>query len=208
MYAYLKIYSRSTLVFDDNEPDIDASSFIKADWSEYYPYAKEVIPEDAPEPRGRSVTTNCFVDADHAGCQMTRRSHTGVIIFVNRAPILWYSKRQNTVETSTYGSEIIALKTAIEMVEGLRYKLRMFGIPIDGPTGMFCDNDSVVKNTTRPESTLKKKNQAVAYHKARESMAANVIRISKEKGDTNVADLLTKLLPGPRLRTLSSMVMW
>jgi hypothetical protein len=55
----------------------------------------------------------CFVDADHAGYRVTRRSHTGVLIFVNRAPILWFSKRQNTVEASTFGSEFIVAKTAV-----------------------------------------------------------------------------------------------
>ena len=59
---------------------------------------------------------SCFVDADHAGCQVTRRSHTVVLIFVNRAPILWYSKRQNTVESSSFGSEFVAMRIAIEMI--------------------------------------------------------------------------------------------
>ena len=81
------------MVFDETEPKIDPSGFTKCDWSESYPYAKEAIPPSAPEARGRAVTTHCFVDADHAGDRMTRRSHTGVLIFVNRAPIQWYSKR-------------------------------------------------------------------------------------------------------------------
>ena len=102
---------------------------------------EEVLPPDMPEPRGKSVVMTCFVDADHAGCKETRRSHTGVLIFVNRAPILWFSKRQSTVETSTFGSEIVALRIAIEMIQGLRYKLRMFGVPIDGPANIFCDKD-------------------------------------------------------------------
>ena len=64
--------------------------------------------------------------------------------------ILWYSKCQNTVETSTFGSEYCAMKIAIDMIEGLRYKLRMMGIPLSGPTSVFCDNQSVVKNMTAP----------------------------------------------------------
>jgi hypothetical protein len=71
---------------------------------------------------------SCFTDADRAGCQFTRRSHTGVLIFINRAPILWCSKRQNTVEALTFGSEFIAAKVAVEMIEGLRYELQMMGI--------------------------------------------------------------------------------
>ena len=91
----------------------------------------------------KKVQLICFVDADHAGSKETRRSHTGVLIFVNRAPILWFSKRQITVETSTFGSEIIVLRISVELVEGLRYKLRMLGVPIDGPCDSFCDNNSV-----------------------------------------------------------------
>ena len=137
-----------------------------------------------------------------------RRSHTGVLIFVNRAPILWFSKRQTTVETSTFGSEIIALRIAVELVEGLRYKLRMLGVSIDGPCDVFCDNNSVVLNTTRPESPLKKKHCSVAYHKARECIAAGIIRIAKENGKTNIADILTKLVTGVVLRFLVGSCMW
>ena len=207
-FAYLKAHPRSTLVFDDTEPVYDERRFAQVDWSEFYPGARESIPTDMPPPRGPPVKITVFVDADHAGCRVTRRSHTGVIIFVNRAPILWYSKRQNTVESSTFGSEFIAMKTAIEMSEGLRYKLRMFGVAIDGPANIFCDNDSVVKNSTRPESTLKKKHNAIAYHRVREALAAGTARIAKEDGETNLADILTKLLPGPRLKLLISRILW
>ena len=196
------------MVFDDSIPDVRESRFHDCDWSEFYPGAHEAIPPDMPEAHGMSVKLSCFVDADHAGCKVTRRSHTGVIIFVNRAPILWFSKRQATVETSTFGSEIVAMRIAIEMIEGLRYKLRMMGVPIDGPCDVFCDNESVVKNVTRPESPIKKKHNSIAYHKARESIAAGTIRIAKEDGVTNIADIFTKLLAGPKLRDLSSRCMW
>jgi hypothetical protein len=92
VFAYLKKYNRSALVFDWTVPELDESSFMEVDWKEYYPGAKEAIPDNMPEPRGRSVTTTCFVDADHAGCRLTRRSHSGILIFVNRAPILWFLK--------------------------------------------------------------------------------------------------------------------
>jgi hypothetical protein len=134
VFGYLKKHARSRMVFDETEPAIDQSRFRDVDWSEFYPDAVEAIPQDAPEPRGVSVVTSCFVDSNHAGCRLTRRSHTGVIIFVNNAPILWHSKRQNTVESSTFGSEFVALRMAVDMIEGLRYKLRMMGIPLDGST--------------------------------------------------------------------------
>ena len=104
---------------------------------------KEAIPPNMPKPRGNSVSTHCFVDANHAGNKVTCRSQTGILIFVNKAPTIALSKRQNTVETSTFSSEFTALKNAVELIEALRYKLRMFGVPIDGPTNIFCNNETV-----------------------------------------------------------------
>ena len=208
IFTYLKKYDKSAIVFDDTTPDFDESRFTRPDWSEYYPDAAEPIPPNAPAPRGNAVTTTCFVDADHAGCRVTRRSQTGVLLFLQRAPIMWYSKRQNTVETSTFGSEFVVMKTAIEMIEAFRYKLRMMGIPLDEETNVFCDNESVFKNSTQPESVLKKKHNAIAYHRTREAQAAGLVRIAWEEGETNLADILTKLLPGPRLRFLAQRIMW
>jgi hypothetical protein len=208
IFAYLKQYGKSSLVFDDTAPVFEETRFTQPDWSSFYPDAADPIPPNMPEPRGNAVTTSCFVDADHAGCRVTRRSHTGVLIFLQRAPILWYSKRQNTVESSTFGSEFIAMKTAVEQVEGFRYKLRMMGVPLDGETSVFCDNEAVFKNTTVPESTLKKKHNAIAYHRTREAQAAKTVRIAWENGATNLADLLTKLLPRPRLHELAKRIMW
>ena len=98
-----------------------------------------------------------FVDASHAANKVNRKSHTVYIIFANRAPIVWYSKHPNTVESSTFTSEFIAMKTCMERIIGVRFKLRMFGIPLSGPTDVLCDNQSVVNNTSKSESTLKKR---------------------------------------------------
>ncbi|MGH3056456.1 MAG: Ty1/Copia family ribonuclease HI, partial [Gaiellaceae bacterium] len=208
IFAYLKSHKRSTMVFDDTRANIAESKFAQHDWTEFYRDAKEGIPSNAPLARGNCVQMNCFVDANHAGDRVTRRSHTGIIIFLNRAPILWFSKRQNTVETSTFGSEFVALRIATEMIQSLRYKLRMMGVAIDGATNVFCDNEAVVKNTTAPESTLKKKHNAIAYHRVREAVAAEMIRIAKEASTTNLADMLTKPLPGPRLKFLCERVLF
>ena len=107
---------------------------------------------------------------------------------------MWLSKRQNTVEASTFGSEFIAMKTAVEHVEALHYKLQMFGIPIEGPTNVFCDNEAVFKNTSIPDSTLKKKLTSICYHWAREAVAACTMQVAKEGTATKLADLFTKPL--------------
>ncbi len=102
----------------------------------------------------------------------------------------------------------MAARIAVELIEGLRYKLRMFGIPIEGPTNVFCDNQSVVTNTTKPESTLKRKHNSIAYHRVREAAAAGIIHIAKEDHQTNIADVLTKPVSGPRLKALCTRVLF
>ena len=194
MFGYLKEHPKRKIAFDPSDPKIDERRFQSFDWEDFYRDAKEPIPGDMPPPRGNYMSTHVFVDADLAGNKITRRSQTGILIFCNRAPVIWYSKGQNRVEASTFGSEFMALKNAIELTESLRYKLRMFGIPIDGPSNIFCDNEAVYKNASTPESTLKKKCHSIAYHKCREAVAAGICRLAKEGSGTNLADLFTKLL--------------
>jgi hypothetical protein len=163
------------MVFDETRVEISDDKIQVHDWQNFYHDAAEKIPPNAPESRGNPVQMNCFVDSDHAGNRVTRRSHTGVLIFLNRAPIIWFSKAQNTVETSTFGSEFVAMRIATEIIETLRYKLRMFGIPLEGTANVFCDNQSVVTTVSVPESTLKKKHNSIAYHRVREAVAAGTI---------------------------------
>jgi hypothetical protein len=82
-----------------------------------------MVPGDSPEPRGQPIQLNMYCDAAHATNLVTRLSTTGGYILANSSPILWYSKRQNTIESSVFGSEFVALKIATEMNEGLRYKI-------------------------------------------------------------------------------------
>ncbi len=211
MFAYLKSIGKRKrrIVFDPEAPDLDRSGIVKANWMDFYPDACEQKSPRAPKPRGRPVRMNCFVDGNHAGNLVTRRSHTGIIIYVQNEPIIWYSKRQNTVESSSFGSEFVALRIARDLVVILRYKLRSFGIPIegphddpDGPTLVHCDNNGVVKNTTMPESTLSKKHVSINYHAVQEAVAAGIILVSKEDSVTNIADAFTKVLPAPRRKSI------
>jgi hypothetical protein len=175
-------------------------------WKDFYGEVAEELPADMPEQKGNAVEIACFVDADHAGNMVTRRSETGILIYIQNAPIIWYTKKQNTVESSTFGSEFVALRAARDMIVALRYKLRMFGIPIRGPASVLCDNQGVVKNTSLPESTLSKRHNAFNYHAVREAVAAGIIRVGKEDGETNLADVFTKVLAKSRRNELFSQI--
>jgi hypothetical protein len=199
VFAYLKSHlDMGRIAYDSLTPEINGSVFRDGDWKEFYGDVQEEMPPKMPKARGNPVTISAFVDANHAGNVVTRRSHTGIILYVQNAPIVWYSKRQNTVEAATFGSEFVALRICKELIVAMRYKLRMFGVPIDGPANVFCDNRGVVKNASIPESTLLKKHNAINYHAVREAVAAGIMRVGKEDGETNLADLLTKVIVGQK----------
>jgi hypothetical protein len=101
---------------------------------------EEELPPKMPEPLGQSMNIMAFVDSNHAGNIVTHRSHTGAIIYLQNTPFIWHSHWQNTVETSTFGSEFVALRCARDLIVALHYKLQMFGVPIEGPALVLCNN--------------------------------------------------------------------
>ncbi len=92
------------------------------------------------------------------------------------------------------------MKTSAEANRALRYKIRMMGVPIDGPTYTYGDNQSVLHNTSTPESMLKKKSNSIAYHFVRECVARKEMITSYIKSQLNYADIMTKVLPYGALR--------
>ena len=100
------------------------------------------------------------------------------------------------------------MKTGTELIEGLRYKLRMMGVPIEGPCHVKADNLSVVRNSSQPESTLKKKSNSIAFNYVREKAAARVISVQYEPTDTNLADMLTKIQSGAKRLSLAKRVLF
>lgn len=200
--SYLKVHDRSWIVINSNKFDIDWTPFSNEEspqqraliMSKLYPESKDEDPPNMPPPRGEKMQLLSFLDADHAGNKVTRRSQTGIIVYANMTPIVWLSKRQNTIESSTFGSEFIALKAASEMIDGLRYKLKMLGVPLEGAARVLCDNESVIKNGTFSESVLRKKYCSIAYHLVREHVSSQKILIYYERSNSNLADLFTKVL--------------
>jgi hypothetical protein len=165
-----------------------------------YGDVKEMIPSDAPVPHGKEVDLRLFVDSDHYGEQLTRHSRTGFFIYLNMAPIVWFSKRQPILESSVFGAEFVAMKNGIDTYCGLRYKLRMMGVTLGGPTFVYRDNMYVVHNTQRPESVLKKKSNSMFYHAVRASAAMRESIIGHMSSVDNPADICTKVLPGGHKR--------
>ena len=191
--SYLKKFPDGRLLCDTSKPDYsDIDQTVNQNWTDFYPDAVEYIPPHVPTALGKSIRLTCYKDSDHAHDQLTRRSVSGILMLANNMPIRAISKRQATVETSTYGAEMVAARIAVDLIIELRYTLRMMGIPIDGPAMLFGDNKSVVLNTTVPSSVLKKKHCACNYHRIREAIASGTVVFQHLASSSNPADILTK----------------
>jgi hypothetical protein len=196
LFGYLKHHMTRKLVIDTTMMDHSEVNFVKHNWSELYPGAKEELPPDMPEPKGKPIQITTYFDSDHAHDIQTRRSVTGALLYLNNTPVQSYSKRQNTIESSTYGSELVAGRIATDLTMAMRYKLRMLGVPLHGPAILLGDNKGMIDNCTLPSSTLKKKHNAIAYHRVREAVAADAIMMGHVDSKSNRADPMTKSL-GP-----------
>ena len=116
---------------------------------------------------------------------MNFRSHMVILIFLCRSSIICSSKKQNTVDSSTFGSENVAMQTGTELTKSLKYKLRMMVLLIDKPTSVFCDNKSVVTSISFPTSTLENKHLVIFYHAVREAVSVGIHQIFHIAGDFN-----------------------
>ena len=121
--GYLQAYPKISIQYNAQMPDFSMYKKQTYDWFWSYPEAEEALPHNMPKPRGQPVKFWGYFDASHASCLKTRQSITGILLFINSCPIHWYCKRQNTVETLTYGSEFIAGRIAVESIINFRYRL-------------------------------------------------------------------------------------
>jgi hypothetical protein len=153
-----------------------------------------------PEPLGCEVITITYKDANLYHDMLTGRAVTGVLHMINGTPIDWYSKRQDTVKTATYGSEFVAARIATAQIIDLLTTLRYLGVPIKGKAYMFGDNQSVITSSMLPHSKkLSKRHNALSYHRVREAIAAKIINFVHIFGVNNPADVLSKHCGYPQM---------
>jgi hypothetical protein len=197
LFGYLKKYPNRRLVIDSRplivDEELRQTSF-HPDFLEDYDGAEEEIGEGFPEAFGKELETSVFFDADHAHDHMTRRSITGIMVFVGSTPVLWPSKRQGCIATSTYTAEFVAMRSAVEEAISIRYMLRCMGVPVTNPTNLYGDNFGFIQSANIPEGELKKKHVAISYHYVREAIASGYINAIWVKSHENFADVCTKAL--------------
>jgi hypothetical protein len=159
-----------------------------------YDGAHEVIDPDIPPPLGKPVKCTTFVNVNLYHCQLSGRAVTGVLHFFNGTPVVdWFSKKQSTVQTATFGSEFVAARTATDQILiANRNALRYLGVEVEGTTILYGDNRSVIDNSTIPHSRLNKRHIALSYHRVREALCAGIMDFLWIDSKNNHADILSK----------------
>lgn len=167
----------------------------KADFSDEYRDSAEEKDLTLPKSYGEQLQTSVFFNSDHAHDLVSRRSISGIIAFVGSTPVVWISRRQGAIASSTYSAEFSAMRAAVEEAQSIRHMLRCLGVPVDSPTKLFGDNLGVIQNAGEPDADLKKKHVAISFHLVREAVAAGIVTPYWIDTNSNFADILTKQIP-------------
>jgi hypothetical protein len=193
IYGYLYKMRNPAIRIRVDEPDYSALPTKVYDWEQsIYAGAEELILEDNPIPLGKPMVMTTFVDANLYHDLVTGKSVSCILHLFNKTVIDWYSKKQGTVETSTYGSEFVAACTAMEQIIDLCIKLHYLGVPTKGSTTMFGDNESMVNSASIPHARLHKRHTALSFRCVREGIATGVAKFHHICSAHNPAGILSK----------------
>ena len=200
IFAYLAEHDDLAVMIDPSDHALTTPQPIaqNAELHQKFPYAAEELSVRMPVPKGAEIPLVVYVDADHGDDRETRRSRTGLIAFLGNTPILAKSKRQTSVETSTFSAEFNAARTGAETIIGLRFFLRSIGVPVTKPSRMLGDNEGCVTNATAFKSSLQKKHVAISFLRTREAIASGALTFEHVATDDNIADVFTKPLGGTK----------
>ena len=168
---------------------------------------EEEMDENDPVPMGKPLKITAFVDANWAHDYKTRKSITGIIIYVGSTPVYWKSTRQSSISSSTFEAEMAGLRTVAEVNRAIRIGMRSHGMPINGATKVMCDNMSAILQATKHDAVLKKRHTAISWFRVREAVKRNEMDVCFVPSEWQLADILTKPVGGIIFNRLIAMIM-
>ena len=168
--GYLLFLHDGAIRFRPGEPDFSSLKDQEYNWTRsVYSGACEQIPHDIPKPLGKHVQTTHYVDANLHHDLATRKAVTAALHFLNQTPIDAYTKRQSTVETSTYGSEFVAARTAVDQIIAFAQPCDILEFPSETRVTCLGDNRSVVTSSTIPNSIISKRHHLASLSSSQKS---------------------------------------
>ena len=193
VYGYVSKMKDGAIRYRTGMPDVSDLKFAEQDWSQSaYAGSKEEVPQDMPRALGKSVRLITYGDANLCHDLLSGKAVTGLLHFINKTPFDWYSKKQNTTETATYGAESVAGRTAIEQLRANKLTLHYLGVPIEGASILIGDNKTAVDAATLPESRLHKRHLMLSFHFLKSAIATGAYKYVWADGKDNASDVLTK----------------
>ena len=178
-------FLHGSLRFRTHEPDCSNLPDKEYDGQRtVYSGAREEIPHDIPEPKGKHVSTTTYIDAHLYHDQVTGRAACLHIVKCHSFSL--DTKRQSTVETATFGSEFVTARIATDQIIDLRYTLMYLGVPVRSKSYIFGDNKSGVDCASKPISTLSKKSTLASYHRVRVAIAAGYLQFNWNDGKSTL----------------------
>jgi hypothetical protein len=183
-----------------DEPDFFELPNQEFDWRHtVYGKVEELIPRDVPKALGKTVTIVTYTDTNLYHDMFTGRSVSGIPHLCNQTLVDWYSRRQATVETATFGSKFTAARIAVYHIIDFRTTLKYLGVPVREKSYMFGANQAVITNSPISHSSLSKRHNELAYHRVRDMIAANILGYYWIDGKKNPSDIVSQHWSYPQI---------
>ena len=193
IYGYMAKYRDYCVWFRTEEPDLSAmNSKLNLDWSRSIYGEHSDRPNDAPKPLGKRFMLVHYFDTNLMHDVLSGKAVTGCIHLANKTPMVWYSKKQATPETATYGTEFISGRSCIEQIVDLRNTFRYLGVPIHETSYVLGDNEMMINSASIPGAKLQKRHNILSYHYVRSMVSRGFIALHHIRSHNNLSDILTK----------------
>ncbi|GJV87684.1 putative reverse transcriptase domain-containing protein [Tanacetum coccineum] len=164
-------------------------------------YLKGTINMGLWYPKDNAMSLTAYADADHAGCQDSRRSTSGSAQFLGDRLVSWSSKKQRSTAISTTEAEYIAMSGCCAQILWMRSQLKDYGFEFN-KIPLYCDNKSAIALCCNNVQHSRSKHIDIRHHFIREQVENRVVELYFVETNYQLADILTKALPRERFKFL------
>ncbi|GJU35893.1 hypothetical protein Tco_1184247 [Tanacetum coccineum] len=166
-----------------------------------FKYIRGTINRGLWYPKDSSIALTAYADADHAGCQDTRRSTSGSMQLLGDRLVSWSSKRQKSAAISSTEAEYIALSGCCAQVLWMRSQLTDYGLGFN-KIPMYCDNKSAIALCCNNVQHSRSKHIDIRFHFIKEQVENGVVELYFVNTEYQLVDIFTKALGKERIEFL------